>query len=157
LYKKKDEDPLWIVRPKIDSDERRLTGLFWMSPAQVCAYEKFHDVIVIDTTSKTNQFDMILFMITAVDNNFKNLIVAAALIEDETEATFAWILDELKIACEVTPTVIYSDLDSALVSAISNNYPETCLFHCIFHIDLNLKKIFERSYAISLNYFSANF
>ncbi|CAG8786594.1 7039_t:CDS:2 [Dentiscutata erythropus] len=84
----------WTVQGKlematqIDPDERRLTVLFWMFLAQIRAYERFHDVIVIDTTSKTNQFDMILFIVMAINNNFRNLIVAAALIEDKTEETF---------------------------------------------------------------------
>ena len=83
---------------------------------------------------------MILLIVTAIDNDFRNLIVAAALLEDETEVIFAWILDELKSACEIIPAVIYSDADSALISAIKTNYQETHLFHCIFHINLNLRK-----------------
>jgi hypothetical protein len=63
-----------------------------MSPDQVNAYERYHDIVIVDTTSKTNQFDMILMLIIVVDNNFKNVIVAAAILEDETEATFAWVL-----------------------------------------------------------------
>ncbi len=57
---------------------------------QVNAYERYHDIVVVDMTSKTNQFDMMLMLIIAVDNNFRNIIVAAAILEDETEATFAW-------------------------------------------------------------------
>ena len=31
-----------------------------MSPDQVLAYKKYHDIVIIDTISKTNQFDMML-------------------------------------------------------------------------------------------------
>jgi hypothetical protein len=55
---------------------------------------------------------------TVVDNNFRNLIVAAAILEDETEATFTWVLQELKNSCDVTPAALYSDADLALISAI---------------------------------------
>ena len=41
-----------------------------MSPDQVNSYERYHDIVIVDTTSKTNQFDMILMLIIAVDNNF---------------------------------------------------------------------------------------
>ena len=44
---------------------------------------------------------MMLMLIIAVDNNFRNVIVAAAILEDETEATFAWVLQELKNFCDV--------------------------------------------------------
>ncbi|CAG8776136.1 4876_t:CDS:2 [Cetraspora pellucida] len=35
---------------------------------------------------------------------------------------------------------LYSDADPALILSIRNNYPETWHLHCIFHIDLNLRK-----------------
>jgi len=119
---------------------RRLNSLFWMSPNQINVYEKYYDIVIVDMTSKTNQFDMILMLIIAVDNNFRNLIIAAAILEDETEETFSWVLQELKNSCDVVPNVLYSDADPALISAVKMNYPETQHFHCIFHIDLNLRK-----------------
>jgi len=140
LYLKKDDDPRWIIKPRFDSEERRLNSLFWISPNQINAYKRYHDVVIIDTTSKTNQFDMMLMLVIVVDNNFKNLIVAAAILEDETEATFAWVLQELKNSCDIMPTALYSDADLALISAVKKNYSETQHFHCIFHIDLNLRK-----------------
>ncbi|PKY42847.1 hypothetical protein RhiirA4_507429 [Rhizophagus irregularis] len=74
LYLKKEEDPRWIIKPRFDYEERRLNSLFWMSPDQIDAYEKYQDIIIVDTTSKTNQFDMILMLIIAVDNNFRNIV-----------------------------------------------------------------------------------
>jgi len=56
---------------------------------QINAYRKYHNIVIIDTTSKTNQFDMILMLVIVVDNNFRNLIAAAAILKDKTEATFA--------------------------------------------------------------------
>ncbi|CAB4397108.1 unnamed protein product [Rhizophagus irregularis] len=83
---------------------------------------------------------MILMLVIVVDNNFRNLIVAAAILEDETEATFSWTLQELKNSCDVTPITLYSDADLALISAVKKNYLETHHFLCIFHIELNLRK-----------------
>ena len=102
LYLKKDNDPRWIIKPRFEPDERRLNSLFWMSPDQVNAYNKYRDVVIVDTISKTNQFDMILMLVIVVDNNFQNLIIAAALLEDETEATFTWVLQELKNSCDAS-------------------------------------------------------
>jgi hypothetical protein len=69
-----------------------------------------------------------------------NFTVAAAILEDETEAIYVWVLQELKNSCNITPTVLYSDVDPALISAVKKIYPETHHFLCIFHIDLNLRK-----------------
>ena len=62
--------------------------------------------VIIDSTSQTNQFNMILLLVTVVDNDFRNLIVAAAILEDETESTFTWVLQELKNSCDVIPKVL---------------------------------------------------
>jgi hypothetical protein len=111
-----------------------------MLPDQVNAYKRYHDIVIVDTTSKTNQFDMMLMLIIVVNNNFKNLIAVVAILEDETEATFSWILQELKNSCDVTPIALYSNADPALILAVRKNYPETQHFHCNFYIDLNLRK-----------------
>ncbi len=89
LYSKKDDDPRWIVKSRFDSEERRLNSLFWISPDQINAYGRYKDIIIVNTTSKTNQFDMMLILIIVVDNNFKNIIAAAAILKDEIEVTFA--------------------------------------------------------------------
>src|SRR6266498_3234255 len=157
LYLNKEDDPRWIIKPCFDFEERRLNSLFWMSPNQVNSYGRYHDIVIIDTTSKTNQFDMILMLIIVVDNNFRNLIVAAAILEDETEATFAWVLQELKNSCDIAPTALYSDADPALISAVRKNYPETRHFHCIFHIDLNLRKKLKGKLHDQFEYFRTKF
>ena len=72
--------------------------------------------------------------------------------EDETEVTFAWVLQELKNSCDITPTALYSDADPALISAVKTNYLETQHFHCIFHIDLNLRKNSKEKYVTNLNF-----
>ncbi|CAB4418907.1 unnamed protein product [Rhizophagus irregularis] len=146
-----------ICRPILNLDERRLNSLFWMFPDQVNAYGRYHDIVIIDTTSKTNQFNMLLMLIIVVDNNFKSLIVAAAALEDETEATFSWVLQELKNSCDVTPTALYSDADPALITAVKKNYSVTRHFHCIFHIDLNLRKKLKGKLHDQFELFRAKF
>src|SRR6266496_3238870 len=51
LYLKKDDDPRWIIKPRFDSEERRLNSLFWMFPNQVDAYGRYHDIVIVNTTS----------------------------------------------------------------------------------------------------------
>jgi len=89
LYSKKDDDLRWIIKPHFNSEKRRLNLLFWISLNQINAYERYKNIVIIDTTSKTNQFNMILMLIIVVDNNFRNIIAATAILEDETEVTFA--------------------------------------------------------------------
>ena len=88
LLKWKDSDPLWIVKPQLEPVSRKLNSLFWMSPMQRELYNKYNDVVILNTTYNTNRFQMMLCIVTVVDNNYKTRIVACAIIEDETLDTY---------------------------------------------------------------------
>ena len=111
-----------------------------MSPSQRDLYENFHDVVILDTTSNTNRFRMMLCVIIIIDNHFKTRIVASAIIEDETLDTFRWIFMTLFEETGINPGVIFTDSDPSLISAIKEVHPDTSHLLCIFHIDLNLRK-----------------
>ena len=76
-----------------------------------------------------------------IDSNTKSRLIASALLEDETEASFIWALQQLKKASyDINPQVIYTDCDPAMANAINLIYLISRHNLCIFHIDLNLKK-----------------
>ena len=122
LYSKKDDDSRWIIKSRFDSKERRLNSLFQMLLDQINAYRRYKDIVIVDITSKTNQFNMMLMLIIIIDNNFRNIIAATVILENETEATFAWVLQELKDSCDVIPIILYSDADPALISVVKMMY-----------------------------------
>jgi len=96
-----------------------------MSPSQRDLYENFHDVVILDTTSNTNRFRMMLCVIIIIDNHFKTRIVASAIIEDETLDTFRWIFMTLFEETGINPGVIFTDSDPSLISAIKEVHPDT--------------------------------
>ena len=81
-------EPLWIVKSRLDPISRKLISLLWMSPIQRELYSRYNDVVVLDTTYNTNRFQMMLCIMTVIDNNYKTRIVACAVIEDETLETY---------------------------------------------------------------------
>ncbi|CAB4441269.1 unnamed protein product [Rhizophagus irregularis] len=93
----KDSDPLWIIKTRLDPVSRRLISLLWMSPTQKDLYNRYNDVVIVDSTYNTNRFQMILCVVTVVDNNYRTRIVACAIIEDETLDTYRWIFDNLNL------------------------------------------------------------
>ncbi|CAB4487733.1 unnamed protein product [Rhizophagus irregularis] len=114
--------------------------LLWMLSQQQALYESFHDIVFLDTTSNTNQFQMMLCVVVVIDNHFKSRIVASAIIENETLDTFRWILMTLFEETDINPRIIFTDSDPSLISAIKEIYSNTDHLLCIFHIDLNLRK-----------------
>ena len=114
-----------------------------MSPLQRNLYEQFNDVVIMDTTSNTNRFQMILCIIIVIDNHYKSRIIASAIIEDETQDTFRWIYEILPEETGIVPKTIFTDSDPSMTSAIRHVYPSTSHYYGIFHIDLNLRKKFQ--------------
>jgi hypothetical protein len=153
----KDSDPLWIVKPRLEPSSRKLNHLLWISPSQRDLYERFHDVVILDTTSNTNRFRMMLCVIAIIDNHFKTRIVASAIIEDETLDTFRWILMTLFEETGIYPRVIFTDSDPSLISAIKEIYPNTNHLLCIFHIDLNLRKKLKGKLGVRFEEFRQKF
>src|SRR5205814_395010 len=111
-----------------------------MSPIQRELYSKYNDVVILDTTYNTNRFQMMLCIITVIDNNYKTRIIACAIIEDETLDTYWRIFDTIPTETGVCPGVIFTNSDPAMIWSIKEIYPNTQHLLCIFHIDLNLRK-----------------
>ena len=111
-----------------------------MSPTQRELYSKYNDVVIVDSTYNTNRFQMILCIITVVDNNYRTRIVACAIIEDKTMDTYKWIFDSILKETDISSRTIFSDSDPSLIRSIKDIYPNTHHLLCIFHIDLNLRK-----------------
>src|ERR1043166_4606515 len=121
----KDLEPLWIIKTRLDPVSRRLTSLLWMSPIQRELYSKYNDVVIVDTTYNTNRFQMMLCIITVIDNNYKTRIVASVIIEDETLDTYRWIFDTVLTKTDISPEVIFTDSDPSLIRSIKDIYPNT--------------------------------
>src|ERR1044071_3433593 len=111
-----------------------------MSPTQRELYNKYNNVTIVDTTYNTNRFQMMLCIITVIDNNYRTRIMACAIIEDETLNTYKWIFENILVETGSSPKIIFTDLDPYMIRSIKDVYLNAQHMLCIFHIDLNLKK-----------------
>ncbi|CAG8735481.1 22305_t:CDS:1, partial [Gigaspora rosea] len=108
-------------------------------------YEWFHDVVVNDNTCKTNIYRMLLNIFVGVDSHNQIRMLAQALVQDETQATFEWILQFLKnLNCNITPQTIFTGSNPGMAVAIYNQLPNAKHHHCLFHISQNLAKHLAR-------------
>src|ERR1043165_1088910 len=115
-----------------------------MSPTQRELYNKYNDVTIVDTTYNTNRFQMMLCIITVIDNNYRTRIVACAIIEDETLNTYKWIFENILAETSSSSKIIFTDSDPSMIRSIKDVYPNVQHMLCIFHINLNLKKKLKR-------------
>jgi hypothetical protein len=102
-------DPL--VNPR-----QYIQDIFFAQPTSVGLFNTFADVFLMDSTYKTNCYNMPLFEMVCVTSTDKTFNVA--LISNEKEDNYTWALQEcqkLSISKKVGPKVVVNDRDPALM------------------------------------------
>ena len=147
LMNQQQENPTFHVDARFEGQDNHLVGLCWMRPSQQELWARFHDIILLDTTAKTNRYSMILCVVILVDNHNRSRLAATAIVSDETKDTFSWLFTSLsKATGGLTPSLLYTDADPAMIAAINSTWPTTKHHFCLFHIRKNLEKHFLSKY-----------
>jgi hypothetical protein len=121
-----DNDPDFVVIPRLEGQSNEFTGLFWMSSQQRNElWPYFHDVIIHDNTAKTNRYEMALSLFVGIDCDFKTRILAQALTRYETQSDYIWILQCTFEVTQIQPIVLYTNGDPAMITAVQIVYPQT--------------------------------
>ncbi|XP_074362976.1 protein FAR1-RELATED SEQUENCE 5-like [Apium graveolens] len=130
----KQSDGNFFYRVDVD-EENRVRGLVWVDPRSLNAYKNFGDVVTFDSTYRTNRYDMPFIPITGVNHHYQNILFGFALIRDEKETTYRWVLKTwLEAVDNKPPITIITDQDTALSNAISEVMPNTNHIYCTWHI-----------------------
>jgi len=94
--------------------ERILQSFCFMTPRMKKNLNKFNDVIVIDTTHKSNRFNLALLDVIVINNLGKSVTCYFGLLQNQKYETFLWALNGLKEQLFSDPKIIFSDEDEAL-------------------------------------------
>ncbi|XP_028113427.1 protein FAR1-RELATED SEQUENCE 5-like [Camellia sinensis] len=127
---------------KYDKDqENRLDKLFWADSRSRLDYVAFGDVLVFDTTYKTNAYNKPFVIFAEVNNHFETTIFACSLLVDETIATYTWVLQKLLEAMDnKRPVSVLTDGDMAMHEAIQKVFPSAKHRLCNWHMHRNAKR-----------------
>ncbi|KAL5835025.1 hypothetical protein ACOSQ4_014522 [Xanthoceras sorbifolium] len=127
--KKQAENPQFFYTIQLDSRSRM-------------AYYYFGDVVIFDTTYRTNKYDMSFAPFTGVNHHLQSIQFGCALLQDEIEATFLWLFETWLEAMGGNHLVsIITDQDLAMRGAIAKVFPNTHHHLCLWHIK---KKFVEK-------------
>ncbi|XP_062100657.1 protein FAR1-RELATED SEQUENCE 4-like [Humulus lupulus] len=85
------KDPYLYVEYKID-DQHRLGPIYWVDEDNRRGYMLFGEAIAFDSTYKTNKYNKPLVIIVSVNQHFETCVFGLALILDESEDAFFWLL-----------------------------------------------------------------
>src|SRR5687767_12350266 len=79
-----------------DLKTKVLRSIFCSHASQRAECKNFGDVIMFDTSHKTNRKNMPLGMFVGANNNLKNVSFGQALLQDETIESFKWLFETFK-------------------------------------------------------------
>lgn len=114
----------------------RLRSVFWMTQVQRELFSRYSDVLIMDVTHRTNRFNLPFCAVAGVDGNNRTVLMAQALLRDETAASFEFVLHHLMQACpHASIRTIFTDADAAETAAIRKLLPGVVHFRCGWHLN----------------------
>ncbi|RYR29224.1 hypothetical protein Ahy_B01g053572 isoform A [Arachis hypogaea] len=95
----------------------------------------FGDVVTFDATYKKNFYLSPLVVLSGVNHHNQTVVFAAALVADEKEKTYVWLLQQLQTAMKgKAPVSIITDGDRKMKSVIEQVFPEAHHQLCAWHL-----------------------
>ncbi|OMO86684.1 hypothetical protein CCACVL1_09531 [Corchorus capsularis] len=129
------KNPGFFYSLQMDS-EGQLANHFWADSRSRMAYEYFGDVVAFDPTYLTNKYQIPFVPFTDVNHHHQSILFGCALLWDETEETFVWLLNTwLEEMCGQHPRTVIADQDAAIANAIERVLPNTVHHYCMWHIE----------------------
>jgi hypothetical protein len=100
------------------------------------------EVLLVDSTYKTNRFGMPLFNIVGVTAINTSFFVGFCFLDAEDTESFQWVLERIQDLYKELgmrhPTIIISDCDTALLDGRQIVFPETNHLLCVWHVFKNI-------------------
>ncbi|XP_056692848.1 protein FAR1-RELATED SEQUENCE 5-like [Spinacia oleracea] len=95
MYLELEGDPNFFFRFRLD-EKGKLRSLFWRDSMMIEYYGIFGDIVVFDTTYRTNRYNLICAPIVGINNHWNNCMFGCAFIGDEKIESFVWLLQTFK-------------------------------------------------------------
>ncbi|CAH9118102.1 unnamed protein product [Cuscuta europaea] len=104
-------------------------------------YERFGDLVVHDTTYRTNKYDMICGPFIGMNQHCKNIMFGCGFMLNEKVESFVWLFQTfLKSMGVKHPISFMIDQSFSMAAAIKYVFPGARHRLCTWHIDENSKK-----------------
>nr|GEV45997.1 protein FAR1-related sequence 5-like [Tanacetum cinerariifolium] len=102
-----------------------LVSRFWADDTMKCNYVVFSDVVSFDATFRTNKYNFVFVPFTGIDHNQKCVTFGSALLSDETEDSYCWMLKAFLKVHQKQPTLALTDQDVALRNVVVTMFPDS--------------------------------
>jgi MULE transposase domain len=150
LIKLREEDLDFLPYYTHDTADR-LTRLLFFHKKSLELWRKNPDIILIDSTYKTNRFGLALTNIVGVTSNNESFFIGNCFMRKEDKEGFLFALNHFKRlyteASLTFPDVIITDVDAALKLAITKAFSKARHFLYVWHVNKAIqawvKKLFK--------------
>ncbi|XP_074314490.1 protein FAR1-RELATED SEQUENCE 5-like [Silene latifolia] len=132
------EEPGFLFRVQFN-EEGRLSNIFWRDAMMREDYLLYRDVIIFDTTYRTNRYNLICGAFVGINNHWSNVMFGCAFLSNENQESFEWLFKVFNesMGDEILPVSIFTDQDQAIANAIKEVYPTSRHRLCQWHIQQN--------------------
>ncbi|KAI3459283.1 hypothetical protein Pfo_015946 [Paulownia fortunei] len=134
---KSNKEPFFYWDVQLD-DDYRVMNFFFRDYRGRIDYESFGDVLSIDTTYRTNRYNLICTPFVGINHHRQNVMFCLAFMSDETEGSFEWLFRTFRESMNgKQPETIFSNQCQAMMNVIERIFP--CAYHrlCQWHINQN--------------------
>ncbi|KAF7112926.1 hypothetical protein RHSIM_RhsimUnG0178400 [Rhododendron simsii] len=137
LCAKAENDPMFYYKYDVD-EQNRLNNLFWRDVTCRTDYMCFGDVLIFDSTYRTNAYRKPLVILAGVNSHFQTTIFGCALLTTETVETYTWVLERFLDSMDhKKPMSVMTDGDKAMRRAIKTVLPDVNHRLCKWHLKKN--------------------
>ena len=145
---KQSEDPMFFYSVQVDQDNR-IANFFWRDGRSKVDYDSFGDVVIFDTTYRTNKYNLICAPFVGINHHWNNVLFGCAFLSDETTQSFIWLFETFLTAMGGRqPKSIFTDQDQAMANAINMVFNESRHRLCLWHISKNAQKNLVGIYGV---------
>ncbi|XP_058222972.1 protein FAR1-RELATED SEQUENCE 5-like [Rhododendron vialii] len=138
LCAKAENDPLFYYKYDVD-EQNRLNDLFWRDVTCRTDYMCFGDVLIFDSTYRTNAYRKPLVILVGVNSHFQTAIFGYTLLTAETVEAYTWVLERfLNSMDHKKPVSVMTDGDKAIRRAIKTVLPDVNHRLCKWHLKKNV-------------------
>ncbi|KAK9676280.1 hypothetical protein RND81_11G066400 [Saponaria officinalis] len=139
--RKKEMCKTFYFNFQVDNNNR-LCRVFWADTINIKNYLLFGDTMSVDSTYRSNKYNMVFVTFTGVDHHKRCVNFGAGLLAHEDNDSFEWLFNSFLEAMEGhQPKVIITDQDPAMKITIAEIFTEASHRLCIWHI---MKKLREK-------------
>ena len=136
LRRRQDEDDCVNFHHYELDAEHRLKNLFWADADSGLDYIFHGDVVVLDTTYRTNKYGMPFVPFVGLTHHHTPAFFGCGIISDQSLDSYVWLLRAFLLSvAQKRPKSVITDGGDAVVAAVKIVFPDSNLRICSWHVE----------------------